>query len=97
MSFEHWNRFVESFKADQAARGPQRSCTEAPAGFTAGHGKEAQRRPAGRLHAPNERGEVKTHGKEGKAQDHAHSFNDDDQPGAAAASGTDRADQAGKG
>lgn len=86
MSFEHWNQFVESFKADQAARGPQRSCTEAPAGFTAGHGKEAQRRPLSRPQSPPEGREDRAHGKEGKAQGDAHKVHGDEQPGTAAAS-----------
>ena len=72
MSFEHWNSFVESFKADQAARDQ--------GGRAAGRLQETVRKVRKAQKGVNE------HGKEGKAQEHAHSINDDDQPGAPAAS-----------
>ena len=72
MSFEHWNQFVESFKADQAARN---------------QGGKAAGRLQGivRKVRKEQKGE-KEHGKEGKAQDYTNNFIDDDQPGAPAAS-----------
>ena len=73
MSFEHWNRFIESFKADQAARGTQRIRAETPTG-SSGRGRQPERK------------EVKAHGKESKKQEYKNNTNDNEQPGAAAAS-----------
>lgn len=73
MSFEHWNRFIESFKADQAARGTQRIRAETPTG-SRGRGRQLERK------------EVKTHGKEVETQDCKNNTNNNEQSAAAAAS-----------
>ena len=78
---------MESFKADQAAKVPRQHRAGTSTESTAEGGRGRQRRPLSRPQSPPEGREDRAHGKEGKAQDHAHSFNDDDQPGAEVAPG----------
>lgn len=78
MSFEHWNRFIESFKADQAARGTQRIRAETPTG-SSGRGRQMGKAKA-TAKKEGQKDEEETEGKKGKA------VYDDEQPGIAAAS-----------
>lgn len=78
MSFEHWNRFIESFKADQAARGTQRIRAETPKGSIE-RGRQMDKATATDTKEGQE-DEEETEGKKGKV------VYDDDQPGIAAAS-----------
>lgn len=52
MSFEHWNRFIESFKTDQAARGTQRIRAETPTG-SSGRGRHPEKAEQVRMGSMN--------------------------------------------